>query len=263
MDAQQLLNGILPILHSVKEDKEKLQRILDFLLEEIYENSIEEEPKVPEKYRELVKSIAQNIDCGSVCFINPETLEVEEIPKTMLDDPYEYKMHTGTDSDQQTFLHEDWETYIRFDPRESHESFGIMEGFIDQLNDKTLKNKLQNALNNRKPFANFKNIIETSSIRQVWFDYKQGQLEKMVWKELAYELEHLEENIKKYCEGINGFYNDDGTKIDPDSVPVPGLCIICRKHQIDDWDENLLCLMNRNDQRNESDFKCGAFEMIC
>ncbi|MDP2888366.1 MAG: UPF0158 family protein [Bacteroidota bacterium] len=263
MDAQQLLNGILPILHSVKEDKEKLQRILDFLLEEIYENPIEEEPKVPEKYRELVKSIAQNIDCGSVCFINPETLEVEEIPKTMLDDPYEYKMHTGTDSDQQTFLHEDWETYIRFDPRESHESFGIMEGFIDQLNDKTLKNKLQNALNNRKPFANFKNIIETSSFRQVWFDYKQGQLEKMVWKELAYELEHLEENIKKYCEEINGLYNDDGTKIDPDSVPVPGLCFICRKHQIDDWDENLLCLMNRNDQRNESDFECGAFEKIC
>ena len=148
MNAQQLLNGILPILHSVKEDKEKLQKILDFLLDEIYENPVEEEPERPERYRELVKSIAQSIDCGMVCFINPETLEVEET------------------------------------------------------------------------------------------------------------------NRNQYREEINGFYNDDGTKIDPDSVPVPGLCIICRKHQIDDWDENLLCLMNRNDQRNETDFKCGAFEKI-
>ncbi|MDP3180729.1 MAG: hypothetical protein Q8M67_02850, partial [Bacteroidota bacterium] len=72
MNAQQLLNGILPILHSVKEDKEKLQRILDFLLDEIYEKTVEEEPEVPEKYRELVKSVARNIDCGLVCFINPE-----------------------------------------------------------------------------------------------------------------------------------------------------------------------------------------------
>jgi hypothetical protein len=29
----------------------------------------------------------------------------------------------------------------------------------------------------------------------------------------------------------------------PDLVPVPGLCVICRKHRMDDWEENLLCLM--------------------
>jgi len=260
MDAQQLLNGILPILHSVKEDKEKLQRILDFLLEEIYENPVEEKPEVPEKYRELVKSVAQHIDCGLVCFINPDTLEVEVIPKSMIDDPYEYKMQTGIDNDKQPFLYEEWDTYITVEPRESHESFGIMESFIDQLNDKNLKTKLVNALSNRKPFANFKRIVESSSSRQAWFDYKQCRLEEQVWEELAHELENLENNQNLYHEEINGFYNDDGTKIDPDSVPVPGLCIICRKHQIDDWDENLLCLMNRNDQRNEPDFKCGAFE---
>ena len=60
----------------------------------------------------------------------------------------------------------------------------------------------------------------------------------------------------------NGFYNDDGTKIDPNSVPIPGLCIICKKYQADDWDENILCTLNRNDQRDSDDFKCGAFEKI-
>ena len=60
----------------------------------------------------------------------------------------------------------------------------------------------------------------------------------------------------------NGFYNDDGTKMNLDAVPIPGLCIICKKYQLDDWDENILCTLNRNDQRDSDDFKCGAFEKI-
>ena len=65
-----------------------------------------------------------------------------------------------------------------------------------------------------------------------------------------------------YTEDINGFYNDNGNKIDLNSIPVPNLCIICKKYQLDDWDENLLCMMNRNDQSGQPDFKCGAFETI-
>ena len=65
-----------------------------------------------------------------------------------------------------------------------------------------------------------------------------------------------------YTEDINGFYNNNGNKIDLNSIPVPNLCIICKKYQIDDWDENLLCMMNRNDQSGQPDFKCGAFETI-
>jgi len=67
-------------------------------------------------------------------------------------------------------------------------------------------------------------------------------------------------DVEDYFEEINGFYNDDGEKINPESVPVPGLCILCKSYQSDDWEENLLCLMNRYDQRNDKDFKCGVFE---
>lgn len=61
-------------------------------------------------------------------------------------------------------------------------------------------------------------------------------------------------------EEINGFYDDDGNKIDPSLTPKPGLCLVCRKNDLDDPRENLLCDMNRYDQRNEEEFKCGAFE---
>ena len=40
MNAGQLLNQILPILYTVKENEEKLQKILDFLLEDIYEEEM-------------------------------------------------------------------------------------------------------------------------------------------------------------------------------------------------------------------------------
>jgi transcription termination factor NusB len=198
MNAQQLLNEILPILHSVKEDKEKLQKILDFLLEEIFEEPEENEPEIPEKFRKLVHDVAENIDCGLVCFINPETLEVEEIPKEMVDglsyfsiNP-EFEDEDEEDEDGQKFLHEDWENCITVEPRESSESFKIMERFVDVVNDKSLKNKLVNALNNRKPFANFKNIVESSNYRKEWFAFKQHQLEIMVWEELQFELEKPE-----------------------------------------------------------------------
>lgn len=49
-------------------------------------------------------------------------------------------------------------------------------------------------------------------------------------------------------------------KIDPLSVPVPGLCILCKSNDDNDPDENLLCMMNRFDQKGEDDFECGAFK---
>ena len=197
MNPQQLLNEILPILHSVKEDKEKLQKILDFLLEEIYTEPEEEEIEIPEKYRELVHNVAENIDCGLVCFINPETLEVEEIPKGMVDGFSDFSLNSELDDeedDEQKFLHEDWESCISVEPRESNESFKIMEKFVDEANDKNLKNKLVNTLNNRRPFANFKNIVESSNYRNEWFAFKQKQLEILVWEELEYQLENFENN---------------------------------------------------------------------
>jgi len=114
-------------------------------------------------------------------------------------------------------------------------------------------------LANRKPFANFKNIIDNSDYRQDWFDFKKWYLQNHVKELISLELDGESEN---YQEEINGFYDDDGNKIDPDSVPVPNLCVICKSHQEDDWEENMLCLMNRFDQRDDTDFKCGAFRKI-
>jgi len=57
-----------------------------------------------------------------------------------------------------------------------------------------------------------------------------------------------------------GYFSDDGTPLNPDLIPKPGLCMICALDN--DPTEEILCNLNRLDQRNESDFKCFAFKNL-
>ena len=53
------------------------------------------------------------------------------------------------------------------------------------------------------------------------------------------------------------YYDDDGNELDPTTIPIPAMCLICEKK--DDPNEEVLCNLNRLDQRNDRTFKCGAF----
>ncbi len=57
-----------------------------------------------------------------------------------------------------------------------------MADFAEQLDDSNkLKTKLINALNKRKPFREFKFVIDNSGeYRQKWFDFKNEQLQQWV-----------------------------------------------------------------------------------
>ena len=58
-------------------------------------------------------------------------------------------------------------------------------------------------------------------------------------------------------ENTSGFFRDDGTEIDPELVPKPGLCLLCRNDG--DPNEYVPCILNRSDQEGEKEFHCGAF----
>ena len=53
------------------------------------------------------------------------------------------------------------------------------------------------------------------------------------------------------------YYDDDGNELDPASIPVPQMCLMCEKK--DDPNEEILCNLNRLDQAGTTHFKCGAF----
>jgi len=54
------------------------------------------------------------------------------------------------------------------------------------------------------------------------------------------------------------FYDDDGTEINPDLFKKPSLCVTCKKD--DDPLEEILCSLNRIDQKGEKGFHCDAYE---
>lgn len=184
MQQEKLLNEILAVLQTVKEDKTKLEKIHQFMFDEIYEEPEEEE--IPEKYKKIIAGIADALTAGFQCFLNPDTLEWEDMPVELLEDTFT----AGLDEkDMIPMKHTEWNRCITIEPMHSREDFQIMADFTDDIDDQNLKDQVINALNRRKPFANFKNIIDVSEYRQKWFDFRQKQYEYYVWNEIKYELE--------------------------------------------------------------------------
>lgn len=129
---------------------------------------------------QTICNVAQEISAGMVCYLNLDTLETESVMGESYnvywdDDFSEYYQKTEK-------ILEGWKRYIRFTPPEPWESFKIMEDFVGICvpdSDK-LKERLWNALSGKKPFRNFKYLIEGSGYRQIWFEYRQSRLEEMV-----------------------------------------------------------------------------------
>lgn len=57
-----------------------------------------------------------------------------------------------------------------------------------------------------------------------------------------------------------GYYDDDGNPLNPDLIPKPTLCVSCRKDG--DPDEEVLCNLNRLDQKEDAEFVCHAYSPL-
>lgn len=187
MNNNQLLQEILAALKTIQEDRPKLEKLHQFVFEEIYEEPEAEE--IPAKYKKTVHEIADSLQAGLICFLNPDNLEVESIPERLAYDPEEFEMSTGETFESAGINHENWPRCVEIEPMDSHESFQIMEYFIDEISDKNLQEKVIKALNKPKPFANFKRLVEYSDYRQQWFDFRMKQYEYYVWNDIQMHFE--------------------------------------------------------------------------
>lgn len=137
--------------------------------------------KYPQK---VITNIAQEIDMGMICFLNTDTMEFDSV----LGESYD-TYWTGDHNDLYREVYDkvnNWEHSIRIEPLDSQQSFNIMERFIENCipDNDTIKSRLWNAISKRKPFQNFKSIIDNSKYRQHWFDFKQAQMERFVLEQL-------------------------------------------------------------------------------
>ena len=132
---------------------------------------------------ETVREIAEMLDCGHVCYLNPDTNETVFALNPGSWDYYE----ESEDNARELEKVDSWKRRIKLTPPESFESFQFMESFIDELaeSESILRNKLISALSHSHPFARFKAIIDNCPYRQEWFAHKQRCLEKYVRDEIS------------------------------------------------------------------------------
>ncbi len=180
MTNNELYNEIVGQIQLIRHDKDKLETLLEFVNDQLIYDASDELEEIPEKFEFIIKNVAGSIDCGSICYINTDTAEVEEYHPEL----EEYEEEFDDEIHELTWKHKDWPNSIAIEPLEASESFEIMSGFALQIGNIVFQNKLLNILEGKKPFANFKRTIDSSNYRQAWFDYKQKALENHVRTQL-------------------------------------------------------------------------------
>ncbi len=133
---------------------------------------------------EVIKEIAEQLDTGMNCFYHIPTGEIESYPDEL--------KHAGFDEElwEETMekVEENYHEYVRFTGMESHESFEIMEDFINEIPDTSLQAKFKNVIQRRKPFQQFKDLLlDYPDLRQQWFAYKDRR-----------NIEYVEEQVEAY-----------------------------------------------------------------
>lgn len=119
---------------------------------------------------ETIKEIAQELDMGMKCFYHIPTGELESYPD-------ELKGHAGFDEEvwQESIdkVEKNYGEYIPFEGMESHESFRIMEKFVEEITDERARQRFHDAIAYKHPFQNFKQLLlHYPELREQWFLYK-------------------------------------------------------------------------------------------
>jgi len=203
--------------------------------------------------KKAIKEIAENLDCGMVCYVHIETKEVKSIID--LDNIYADEELWREDIDE---IEKNWDKYLKIDKMPSREAFQLMEDFTEQVSNKEIRNRLVYALNRNRPFKNFKYEVDyNEDVRQHWFKFKAYRYEEWVKEFLENSID--EKANDKESPKIMGFYDDDdGNEYNPVLHPLPSLCLSCKKK--DDPSEEIVCNLTRMDQLGENEFICYTYE---
>lgn len=197
MGNRNLLDEILQMLRTFKDNRELMEKLHHYMLNELYveEDMAADAIIIPEQYASLVKDTADSLSADLVCYINPATLEKIEIPRSAVDTIIFDEEDTDDDAEEDDLFYadlkridRDWEQTITINPPESSESFSFMEQFVATLPESRISSMLSEALSGRKPFRHFNHIIHQSDEREAWFAFRQKCLENYVAGILAERL---------------------------------------------------------------------------
>lgn len=227
----------------------------------INDNSNEHRKKLKVNIPELASEMDMGDNLELTAYLDTKTGEIISLPDNV--------MRGIEDSDDAVKGLPDWEQelvetagniladeknrFLMIPRRESREGYELMAAFAETVIRKGLREKLAIALDGKGAFQRFKNVLHDHPAElERWYAFKDESLREDA---IRWLLEHGIEPVQV----ISGYFNDDGTEINADLIPKPGLCLACKKDNASDREE-ILCTLTRNDQKDENEFECGAYE---
>lgn len=131
----------------------------------------------------LVKEIAETLSMGLDVHIHKETGQLVSLPDS---DDMAYTDEEAWKEELDT-LERDPEAYYQIERWSSREAYEIMESFAHQVPDAVMQEKLFDALDRRRPFRNFRDVLEDSEhYLQQWYDFEARRQQDYVKKELEW-----------------------------------------------------------------------------
>ena len=137
-----------------------------------------------------VKEVTENLKLGYTAYINPDTGDIK------------YLIDEGKYPDAREMFGEEmdeidaWDYVAELREMPSFEAFRVMEDFAYKVDD-DFHDDLMEALNKGKPFANFRELVESSEYREEWFEYRNQRYLEYTERLLKEEDIEFESNLEE------------------------------------------------------------------
>lgn len=123
-----------------------------------------------------IKEIAKEMVMGNTCFIHRYTGMITIIDKSITDiDLLVEQVETQKELELKIG------SYVKIDKLSSEDQFLIMNDFLDDLADKSVRKQLANAIKRQNPVRNFHQVIEGNMELELhWGNFKRREYERWV-----------------------------------------------------------------------------------
>ena len=180
---RKIVRDLTPIMDSDEKITEALNRLDKQELEALDRKN---EYEIPDKYITVVKQITEAVYNNFICFLNPDTLEMEQ---ASCEGYYEFlgKEYDEQNEDmiiEQGLTYTEWDNYIRFQPFNRNDLLNRIVIFIDQMNDDSLKSQLENITDKEELYRKFRGIMERTGLLGKWNSFRRKEIEAYVKSQL-------------------------------------------------------------------------------
>lgn len=177
MDAQHLYKDILGMLTIIKDDEKKLLNVLTCVEDQIIgtEKQSRRRDEISPDYKDTILQIADSLYNGFICYLNPDTLEIEQVQRDTYLDNDDYSELNDDMLDEYDLNFMKWDSYIKFEPPGPNDLLRMMEKYVSQLKDSLVGFKLVCALDDIAPISSFMKAVNECKQEEDWTEFRQKE----------------------------------------------------------------------------------------